>query len=102
MTLPGQSFPAPVVFQQRGASHEERIVRIRVELEYERQNTRDSQFVAKGHVEIYGPNLNCAVASDDCLKSLDLLVDKLDRMLRRRTTALHVARVADDIRNHAD
>lgn len=72
--------------------HEERIVRVRVELEYDRNNTNDSQFVAKGHVSIYGPDLNCAVSSDDCMKSLDLLVDKLDRMLRRRSRMQKVKR----------
>ena len=59
--------------------HEERIVRIRVELEYDKTGSRDKEFLAKGHIEIQGPSLNATVASDDCLKSLDQLVDKLDR-----------------------
>lgn len=72
--------------------HEDRIVRIRVELEYDKKNDPESQFVAKGHVEILGPDLNCAVTSDDCMKSMDLLVDKLDRMLRRRSRLKRVKR----------
>lgn len=64
--------------------HEDRIVRVRAELEYDKAKGRENEFIAKGHVEIQGPDLVCSVASDDCLKSLDLLVDKLDRMIRRR------------------
>ena len=65
--------------------HEERIVRIRVELEYDKTGSKDKEFLAKGHIEIRGPSMNATVASDDCLKSLDQLVDKLDRMIRRRS-----------------
>jgi len=64
--------------------HEDRIVRIRAELEYDKTKGHENEFIAKGHVEIHGPDLVCSVASQDCLKSLDLLVDKLDRMIRRR------------------
>lgn len=72
--------------------HEERIVRIRVELEYDGKNDVTRPFVAKGHVIIRGPNLDCSVASDECHKSIDLLVDKLDRMLRRRARLWKVKR----------
>ncbi len=65
--------------------HEDRIVRIRVELEHDKTRAKEKEFVAKGHIEIHGPTMNAAVASDDCLKSLDQLVDKLDRMIRRRS-----------------
>jgi putative sigma-54 modulation protein len=64
--------------------HEDRIVRVRVELEFDGKNDVEHPFIAKGHVELHGPDLNCSVASDECHKSVDLLVDKLDRMLRRR------------------
>ena len=72
--------------------HEERIVRIRVELEYDGKNDVTRPFVAKGHIEIHGPDMNCSVASDDCHKSVDLLVDRLDRMLRRRARLFKVKR----------
>ena len=72
--------------------HEDRIVRLRVELEYDKTRGHDNEFVAKGHVEIQGPDLNCSVASDDGMKSLDLLIDKLDRMLRRRSRLKRVKR----------
>jgi len=72
--------------------HEERIVRIRVELECDRKQDVDHKFIAKGHIEIHGPDMNCTVKSDDCHKSIDLLVDKLDRMLRRRARYFKVRR----------
>jgi putative sigma-54 modulation protein len=72
--------------------HEDRIVRIRVELEYDKTRGHENEFIAKGQVEILGPNLICSVASDDCMKSLDLLVDKLDRMIRRRSRLKKVKR----------
>ncbi len=72
--------------------HEDRIVRVRVELEYDKLRVRDNEFIAKGRIQIQGPDLICSVASDDCLKSLDLLVDKLDRMIRRRARLRKVKR----------
>jgi putative sigma-54 modulation protein len=72
--------------------HEERIVRIRVELEYDGKNDVARPFIAKGHIVIHGPDMNCSVATDDCHKSIDLLVDRLDRMLRRRARLFKVKR----------
>lgn len=64
--------------------HEERIVRVRVELECERSPVIGMQFKAKGHIEIHGPDMNAIVQSDDCHKAVSMLIDKLDRMLQRR------------------
>jgi len=64
--------------------HEERIVRMRVELECDPKETVAARFKAKGHIVIHGPGLNAIVESDECHKAISLLVDKLDRMLRRR------------------
>ncbi len=64
--------------------HEERIVRLRVELECDPKETVATRFKAKGHIVIHGPALNAVVESDECHKAVALLVDKLDRMLRRR------------------
>jgi putative sigma-54 modulation protein len=64
--------------------HEERIVRIRVELECDPRQSVANRFSAKGHISIHGPNLNATVSSDECHKAVALLVDKLDRMLHRR------------------
>jgi ribosome hibernation promoting factor len=72
--------------------HEERIVRIRVELEYDGKNDVTRPFIAKGHIELHGPDFNCSVAADECHKSVDQLVDKLNRMLRRRARYFKVRR----------
>jgi putative sigma-54 modulation protein len=72
--------------------HEERIVRFRVELECDRSPAVGMQFTAKGHIQIYGPDMNAAVVSDDCHKAVSMLVDKLDRMLQRRHQLKRVKR----------
>lgn len=64
--------------------HNAHIIRLRVDLELDRTRAIGRQFLAKGHIEIAGPDLIASVASDDAYKSLDLLVDKLDSLLRRR------------------
>ena len=74
--------------------HEEHIVRIKVELECDRNHHTDHKFIVKGHIIIHGPDLNATVEADDCYKAIDLLVDKLDQGLRKRH-GLH-----KDKRNH--
>lgn len=64
--------------------HEEQIVRMRVELECDPQEDVATRFKAKGHIVIHGPDMNATVEADECHKAVSLLVDKLDRMLRRR------------------
>lgn len=64
--------------------HEEHIVRLRVELECDAKQAIASRFTAKGHIQIQGPDMNASVSADECHKAVALLVDKLDRMLRRR------------------
>jgi putative sigma-54 modulation protein len=64
--------------------HQERIVRIRVELECDSKQDVAARFAAKGHVEIHGPDLNAIVRADECHKAISLLTDKLDRMLSKR------------------
>ena len=72
--------------------HEERIVRVRVELECDPKQAVSNRFIAKGHVNIHGPDLNATVSTDECHKAVALLVDKLDRMLRRRSRLFKVKR----------
>ncbi|MFZ9682559.1 MAG: ribosome hibernation-promoting factor, HPF/YfiA family [Cephaloticoccus sp.] len=74
--------------------HEERIVRIRVELECDKNESVSSRFKAKGHMVIHGPELTATVSAEECHKAISLLTDKLDRMLRRR------ARLLKEKRNH--
>jgi putative sigma-54 modulation protein len=72
--------------------HEEYIVRIRIELEHDAKEGVGSRFKAKGHITIHGPDMNAVVDSDECHKGVSLLIDKLDRMLRRRARLHKVKR----------
>lgn len=72
--------------------HEERIVRIRVELVCDRRLATGVQFEAKGHIHIYGPDMNATVKADECHKAVTMLIDKLDRMLQRRHQLKRVKR----------
>ena len=72
--------------------HEERIIRLRVEIEFDQRQTVSQRFTAKGHIEIHGPDMNASVSADECHKAVALLVDKLDRMLRRRSRFFKVRR----------
>jgi putative sigma-54 modulation protein len=75
--------------------HEERIIRIRVELECDPKQSVSNRFTAKGHIMINGPDMNASVAADECHKAVAMLVDKLDRMLSRRATYFKVRRHRD-------
>jgi putative sigma-54 modulation protein len=72
--------------------HEEHIVRLRFELEYDPKEDVSQRFKAKGHIAIHGPAMNAVVESDECHKAVALLTDKLDRMLRRRSRLFKVKR----------
>ncbi|HEY5228010.1 MAG TPA: ribosome-associated translation inhibitor RaiA [Opitutaceae bacterium] len=72
--------------------HEERILRVRVELECDAKEKYGARFKAKGHVSIDGPALNASVESEECHKAVALLADKLDRMLSRRAQLFKVKR----------
>ena len=72
--------------------HEGQIIRVRVDLEHHANNSKFREFIAKGHIEIHGPSLIATVETEDLYKSIDLLVLKLDRMLRRRSRLRKVKR----------
>lgn len=73
-------------------SHEHDIIRIRVELEYKAHSSKKEEYIAKGHIEINGPPMVVTEASNDLYKSIDSLIIKLDRMLRRRSRLRKVKR----------
>lgn len=77
---------------QRLFRHEERIVRIRVELECDSTQDVDTRFKVKGHIAIHGPDINAIVEADECHKAVSMLIDKLDRMLAKRHHVLKVKR----------
>ena len=65
--------------------HNEHIIRMRVEAEYDpHQSSHQKEYVAKGHLEVRGNDHNVSAASNDLYKSIDQMVSKLDRMMRRR------------------
>lgn len=72
--------------------HEDHIIRIRVDLEVDTTAGPEQQHAAQGHIELKGPDKVATVRSEDMYKSVDLLVNKLDRMLRRRSRMSRVKR----------
>jgi ribosomal subunit interface protein len=80
--------------------HEPRIVRLRIDVERDLRG-RTRVFTAKGRIEIAGPDLTAAVTTEDAYTSINLLIDKLDRLLRKRVTNTLRRRSTDDIRQHA-
>jgi len=72
--------------------HEDQIMRLRVELEYNKNVTGQDEQIAKGHIEIKGEPLITSEASENMYSSIDQMVEKLDRMLRRRSRLRKVKR----------
>lgn len=72
--------------------HEERIIRVRIDIEHDQRRDPSQAFAAKGHIEIRGPDLIASVDSDEPQKSLDILIDKLDGLLRKRASAAKTKR----------
>ena len=71
--------------------HEDHIIRMRVELEYDTHNSsHKKEFIAKGQLEVRGNDHFASAA--DLYKSIDDMVNKLDRMLRRRSRMQKVKR----------
>jgi ribosomal subunit interface protein len=65
--------------------HHERVIRVRIDFDYESAAHCSEPAVASGRVEISGDDLVARAASTTLSSSLDRLVAKLDRMLRERT-----------------
>ena len=73
--------------------HEEKIIRLQIELEYcTRHNSQKDRYMAKGHIEIRRKPIIVSTVTDDLYKSIDDLVQKLDRQLRRRSRMRTVRR----------
>ncbi len=64
--------------------HEDHIIRIRIDLEFDSKESVATRFKAKGQIEINGPDMNATVSADECHKAVALLINKLDRMLAKR------------------
>lgn len=55
--------------------HNAYIIRLRIDIEYDKTRGQADQFIAKGLIEIGGPDLVASVATEDAYKSLDQLID---------------------------
>ena len=73
-------------------AHESNIIRLRVELIVDETRAVEQQQIARALIEIKGNDMVVSVASGDLYKSIDILVDKLDRKLRRRSRLERVKR----------
>jgi putative sigma-54 modulation protein len=69
---------------ERLLRHNPHIVRIRIDLEFSNTKSPDQRFTAKAQVEVDGPDLIASATTEDGYKSVDLLVDKLDKLVRER------------------
>lgn len=66
--------------------HDDQIIRMRVELEYDpHPKTHEKEFIAKGQLEVRGNDHIVHAETDNLYKSIDEMVNKLDRMIRRRS-----------------
>lgn len=72
-------------------NHENHIVRIRVELGQDNAH-KDRPYYAKGQIEIRGPDKIVTVHDRDISSAIDLLENKLNRQLRRRSRLRRVKR----------
>lgn len=86
---------------ERLLRHEPRIDRVRIDIEHDATRGREI-FVAKGHIEIGGPDIIASVSADDAYKATDLLIDKLDRLLRRRSNLFKARRHREPALREAD
>jgi putative sigma-54 modulation protein len=92
VVLTGALREAVLAKMARLFDHESNIIRLRVELTVDESRAADEQQVARVLIEIKGNDMVVSVASDDMYKSIDILVDKLDRKLRRRSRLERVKR----------
>lgn len=81
--------------------HAPRILRLRIEVERDIRG-RNRAFTARGRIELPGPDLTASVTAVSGRASVTLLIDRLDRMLRKRTSNLLRRRATDDIRAYVE
>ena len=74
--------------------HEDNILRIQIELGHDSNKKKEEEYYVKGHIEINGPPMIVTEVSNDILTSLERVVDKLDRKIRRRSRLNKVKRKA--------
>lgn len=77
---------------QKLFEHEQRIIRLRMEVGHSATARRDAQCWARGHIEIRGNDLIVTDNADDLNKAIDQVIEKLDRQLRRRSRLSRIKR----------
>ena len=83
--------------------HEEKIIRARVELEHDsRSSSHQNEYIAKGHLELKGNTITISSSSYNIYKSIDDLIEKLDRGLRRRSRLKRVKRKQGSLQDLPD
>lgn len=73
-------------------SHEQNIIRLRIDLEYDSNRTKKNEYTAKGIIEIRGNDIIVSSPADELMVAVDKLVNTLDRQLRRRSRMRKVKR----------
>ena len=71
---------------------------LRIEIDVDIVSGALPRFAAKGRLIVPGPDVTATVETENAYKSLDLLIDKLDRMLRKRRIAVLRRRLKGDLR----
>jgi putative sigma-54 modulation protein len=67
-------------------NHDCNIISLRIELIKDLHSASHfKEYIAKGHMQIKGKTITASSKSEQMYKSIDLLVNKLDRSLRRRS-----------------
>ncbi len=66
--------------------HDINISCVRIILEIDPSCGPAGRFVAKGRLEVDGPDLFASVRSENAYKSIDLLVEKFDALLRNKSS----------------
>jgi putative sigma-54 modulation protein len=60
-------------------NHDDKIIRIPVIFEMSRNKAHQNEFIARGPMEVDGPDLEARAATGMSYKSIDAMVSKLDR-----------------------
>lgn len=74
-------------------NHQSLISSLSFELEKDLHSTSHSkEYIAKGHMSVKGKSMFFSASSESIYKSIDLLINKLDRGLRRRAKSRKIER----------
>jgi putative sigma-54 modulation protein len=75
-------------------NHDSKIIRVRVTLEMSKNKAHRDEFIAHGRVEVGGPDIEAKAATEDLYKSIDAMINKLNRQL------IDMIKIEKDKRKH--